>query len=346
MQELRRSPLYSVPSATGVIARTAYARLQAAGLPAEQMLQQAGLKLQQINDPQCRVGASAQIKLLQMAAEAMNDDLFGFHLSRLLDLRETGLIYYVLSSSGSFVEALQAARRYSRLVNEGIEVSFDTDRRTIALSYVDVDRRSDRHHMELWLCSMVRMFRLLTDTRIAPQELKVRHFRDSTPKDFREFLGCDVTFGADADEIILSKATISLPVVGSDRHLHELLVRYAEDALAHHPDASAALRFKVEKAIAPLLPHGKAKAPVIARELGLSPRTLSRLLAGEDLTFTAVLDAYRAALAKSYLAHNDLSISQIAWLLGYQEVAAFTHASNRWFGQTPRQLRAEMRMKD
>jgi AraC-like DNA-binding protein len=320
--------------------------MQAAGLPVEQLLQEAGLKLQQINDPQCRVEAAAQIKLLQIAAEAMNDDLLGFHLSRLLDLRETGLIYYILSSSGSFIEALQAAKRYSRLVNEGIEIKFDSERTTIALSYVDVDRRSDRHHMELWLFSMVRMCRQLTDTRIAPQELKARHIRDATPMEFREFLGCDITFGANSDEIVLSKSVTSLPIVGSDRHLHELLVRYADDALAHQPDVNAALRSKVEKAIAPLLPHGKAKAPVIARELGLSPRSLSRLLAGEDLTFTSVLDKYRAALAKSYLAHDDLSISQIAWLLGYQEVAAFTHACNRWFGQTPRQLRSEMRLRD
>jgi AraC-like DNA-binding protein len=36
-----------------------------------------------------------------------------------------------------------------------------------------------------------------------------------------------------------------------------------------------------------------------------------------------------------------LAISQIAWLLGYQEVSAFTHAFKRWTGKTPKEARAQ-----
>jgi AraC-like DNA-binding protein len=37
---------------------------------------------------------------------------------------------------------------------------------------------------------------------------------------------------------------------------------------------------------------------------------------------------------------RDLTISQIAWLLGYREVASFSHAFKRWTGKTPREARA------
>jgi AraC-like DNA-binding protein len=37
---------------------------------------------------------------------------------------------------------------------------------------------------------------------------------------------------------------------------------------------------------------------------------------------------------------DGLSVSRIAWLLGYQEVSAFTHAFKRWTGKTPREVRA------
>jgi AraC-like DNA-binding protein len=50
----------------------------------------------------------------------------------------------------------------------------------------------------------------------------------------------------------------------------------------------------------------------------------------------------RSDLAKRYLADKDLSISEIAWLLGYQEVSAFTHACRRWTGQTPRAVRSRV----
>ena len=95
----------------------------------------------------------------------------------------------------------------------------------------------------------------------------------------------------------------------------------------------------VENAIVPLLPHGAVRAPLIAAQLGLSQRTSARRLASEGVTFSAVLDSLRAGLAKQYLSDPDLSISQIAWLLGYQEVSAFTHAFKRWSGKTPREAR-------
>src|SRR5262249_42965937 len=124
------------------------------------------------------------------------------------------------------------------------------------------------------------------------------------------------------------------------RYLHDLLVKYAEDALADQAEAKASVRSRAEKAIAPLLPHGKASVTSIARELGMSRRTLARALAAEGLTFSALLDQYRANLAKAYLTHGDLAIPQMAWLLGYREVNTFSHAFKRWTGTTPRELRA------
>jgi len=91
--------------------------------------------------------------------------------------------------------------------------------------------------------------------------------------------------------------------------------------------------------IAPLLPHGKPKASLVARKLNMSPRTLARRLANEGLSFASVLDEMRRELARRYLEDPRLPISQVAWLLGFQEAAAFTHAVRRWTGQTPSEIR-------
>jgi AraC-like DNA-binding protein len=58
------------------------------------------------------------------------------------------------------------------------------------------------------------------------------------------------------------------------------------------------------------------------------------------MTFSKILDELRVDLARRYL--TELTISQIAWLLGYQEVSAFTHAFRRWTDQTPTQARSEV----
>jgi AraC-like DNA-binding protein len=44
-------------------------------------------------------------------------------------------------------------------------------------------------------------------------------------------------------------------------------------------------------------------------------------------------------LAQRYLRDEALTISEIAWLVGYKEVSAFTHAFTRWTGKTPREAR-------
>jgi AraC-like DNA-binding protein len=73
----------------------------------------------------------------------------------------------------------------------------------------------------------------------------------------------------------------------------------------------------------------------------MSKRTLARRLAGERLTFSVVMERLRFDLARRYLADDNLSVSQIAWLLGYQEASSFTHAFKRWSGKPPRQTRAQ-----
>jgi len=85
-----------------------------------------------------------------------------------------------------------------------------------------------------------------------------------------------------------------------------------------------------------------ARAETVARELGLGSRTLARRLEAEGLTFSSLLEKLRRDLARRYLADDHLSISQIAWLLGYREIAAFSHAFKRMTGKTPREARSNI----
>ena len=189
----------SMPSATGGIARLACAGLRKSGKDVRHVLSAAGLSVQELNDSAARLAVRTQLKVLELAAEELRDDFFGFHLARSFDLREIGLVYYVMASSEYLAEALRNCVRYSKINNEGVRLRFSLDRAaTIALEYVDVDRRSDRHHLEFWLVTLVRICRQLTDSRLAPLKLKVRHVRARRPAEFKTFFGTEVEFGADA----------------------------------------------------------------------------------------------------------------------------------------------------
>ena len=340
MEFARKDGIGSIPRATGGIARMACARLGEMGKDPAPVLARAGMTTQQACNPAIRLEVRTQIRLLEMAAGELQDELLGFHLARSFDLREIGLLYYVIASSERLEDALRDAERYSRILNEGIRLRFSLQdgAATVALEYVNVDRDADRHQIEFWLVALVRMCRQVTDTRLAPSQLKMRHFRNGTPAEFRAFFGSDVEFGADGDAMSFPAQLAALPVAGRDDYLNEMLRQYAEEALARRD--RPILRSKVEATLPGLLPHGRATASEVARRLGMSSRTLSRKLGEEGTSFVEILDQLRAALAKHYLDDDALPVSEIAWLLGYREVSSLTHAFKRWTGTSPRQFRS------
>jgi AraC-like DNA-binding protein len=213
----------------------------------------------------------------------------------------------------------------------------------LSLHYVGVHRHPDRHQIEFLLAALVRLIRHLTRSRIAPKRLTLEHLRVSHSRELRDYFGDDIEFGAMADEMTFAAKLGKLPIVTADPYLHRLLIAYCEEALAKKPMRRGVFQSNVVNAIVPLLPHGKAHVDEIARRLGLSQRTFARRLSSEGLTFSGLLERLRLDLANRYLLDKTLSISQIAWLLGYREVSGFSHAFKRWSGKTPRAARGGAR---
>ena len=331
-----------VPSAAGTLSRHACARARAAGIDVGPLITKAGLTPEQVEDDSVRLTVEGQIEFVELIANALQDDFLGFHVAESFDLREMGLLYYVPASSETLGDALRRLERYSTIGNEGIALRlYEGNDLAVTFHYVGVERLSDRHQIESFLTVLVRLCRQLTNRRILPIRVNLCHRRKGGCPKLDRFLGCDTVFGANRDEVAFAGAVKALPVVDADPYLNELLIKYAEEVRSNRNDAKDSFRVVVERTIAQLMPHGKAHAVETARRLGMSPRTLMRRLAAEGLTLGEILSELRADLARRYLKDEELAISQIAWLLGYQEVSAFTHAFKRWTGKTPSEVRAQ-----
>ena len=238
---------------------------------------------------------------------------------------------------------MQRVARYSSVINEGVSIKYiDGKDVVIAFRYVGVSRHQDTHQLEFFMTVLVRMCRQLTGQNVVPSRVSLMHRRKSTCSEFIEFFGGDVEFGAAVDEVAFAPTIKHMPVVSADPYLNNCLIAYFEEALSRRSTNRGSFRTSVENAIVPLLPHGKVRVTEIARRLGVSQRTFARRLSSEGLTFSDVLENLRSDLAARYLTEEDLSISQIAWLLGYQEVSALTHAFRRWTGKTPREVRSRV----
>ena len=91
------------------------------------------------------------------------------------------------------------------------------------------------------------------------------------------------------------------------------------------------------------LSRGRLTANQVAGQLRMSRRTLCRKLESEGTSFTALLADLRQRLALQYVGSHDLGLSEIAFLLGFSEAAAFHRAFKRWTGQTPLEYRRACR---
>jgi AraC-like DNA-binding protein len=299
-----------------------------------------GLTPEAIADPEERLSVRSQITLLDEAAIALQDDCLGFTLARDFDPREIGLLYYVMASSQTLGDALKRVARYSQTTNEALVVRYrEGNRLIINLSYSGVPRHSDRHQIEFCMFAVLRICRVLTGRNLVPQHFSIAHYRSEGTAEMSRFVGTKVEFGADTDEFALNANARELPVIHADPYLNNLLLKYCEAALTDRRGNVSQLRTRVDNAISSLLPHGRVVVDDVARSLGMSKRTLARKLSDEGLNFTEILQQLRRDLAGRYLDDPKLHISKIAWLLGFHEVSAFTHAFKRWTGKTPSQIR-------
>jgi AraC-like DNA-binding protein len=107
-----------------------------------------------------------------------------------------------------------------------------------------------------------------------------------------------------------------------------LLRPYAQQFLKSMPSPrGATVTDRVRELVDVLLPLGRCSTAQVARNLGVTPRTLHRQLAAEGQTFSSVVDDIRAALAERYLANDRYSLTDVSQLLGFMAPSAFS----RWF---------------
>ena len=325
-----------------VWARLVAKKLEQQGLAAIELLQRADVKPYVLNQKAARIPFYQHSALLDLAAKATENGCFGLDLAaKEIDPRDNGLLAYTAFSSNTFGEALKVVERYSHVLNEAIDVyvEFSPREATIDFQLSDARLATPRQAMEFAAANLVRTVRFLTNSRLHPVEVTFRHSRTLEIAKFERFFGCPVRFGTRHNSLTFSRSQLTLPLATVDKRLHELLSGYCEEILASREDSSPDLRHRVERIITKLLCKGEAETEAVAHELGMSIRTLGRRLADLGVSFAQILDELRHDLALKYLRDPNLSLSQIAFLLGYSELSAFSHAFRRWTKTTPGEWR-------
>jgi AraC-like DNA-binding protein len=184
----------------------------------------------------------------------------------------------------------------------------------------------------------VALARLATRRRIVPARIAMPGPPSGPAAEaWRGYLGVPFSTG-DAAVVTFTAADARLPFLTADAAMWQAFAPDLRRRLADL-DRAESTADRVRAVLVELLPAGEGTARGVARRLALSSRTLQRRLAAERTTFQAVLEDTRHALARDYLHRRDVSITEIAFLLGYDEPSSFYRAFRHWSGTTPQQAR-------
>ena len=313
-------------------------------LAADKLLQEVGLEKAGLADPENRLPQSPVFQLMERAASLTGDASYGLRLGASVDPRDRGLLGFIALNSPTLIDAMANIQRFYKVGREGHDCEIERFGPQVAFRFriADPALRGLRHTSEYLAATVVRGCRDLTWQSISPVRAEFIHDEPDDRVEYLKFLGCPVKFGAEWDAVIYAAETTRLPVKGADTKLLEILEATCQELLGPTPKGRDLLR-EVRHLIIERLPTGSASINAIARELGLSGKTLERRLAEQGESFSALLDRTQFNAVTHYLEDPEMRLAQVAYLAGYTESAALVRAFKRWTGETPAKFRERSR---
>ncbi len=304
-------------------------------------LREVGLDPVALGAAEAWIDQARWIALQEAIARAAGDPMFGVALAQAIPWGDLGILGYVVQHSPTLGAALENCARYLACQQTGGRLALEVDGRIARFTYAIVDPRIRVHgqNTEGLFAMVVRMAReRTTSSTWAPVKVQLAH-RRPRPSHHARYFGAPVQFGAGHNALVLRVSDLALPLRAADPDLLPILLSQAAARLARAA-RPADLRTTVAAAISATLAAGSADIADVARQLDLRPRTLQRHLRGLGVSYRELVEATRLELARGYLAGGALSLTDIAFALGYADLSAFSRAFRRWTGTSARAYRA------
>jgi len=293
--------------------------------------------LEQLDDDE-RIPIETLHELLRGAIVITGDEDIGLKAARALEVGSLGALEYAAASARTGRDAMDVIARYLQLVTDSIRFTFEVSAdgtTTIQLDHMVAMPRAAEDFA-------VAAFLVTTLQRFPDLEPGYRVFFQHQGSDSLEYAktlpGGEVSFGASFSGFTFVTKHLDRTLPERDPNLHVLISRHADQLLASLPRVETFTE-RVRGQLVAELRGGDPTAPVIARKLGVSTRTLTRKLESEGHAFKELLEELREGLAIRYTTSTDLLLSEVALLLGFSSSAAFNRAFKRWTGQSPIEYR-------
>lgn len=332
----RRGPGIIAAAATGIVEYT-----ERLGGDIDTIFGNAGI------DPAVAGAATLKLKLsdfcrlFEEAAGRTGAETFGLWFGNQFQPRQLGLWGYAAVSAPTLGSALETLVDLFRHHQESSRMLFRRDADGfMRLEYrieapAILDRRQDA---ELSLGMFLNVVREACGPAWSPEEVQFEHPGPARAAEHERAFGAPVYFAQRTNALVFRPDVLGTRMPACDLGLMTIM-RTCLEQLSEARPAPLNLADSVRTAIRARLPEGCPRLERIADDLRVPPAAVTRALAREGATFADTVERTRRGLAMSYLRQEHLPLSEIALLLGYSELSAFSRAVRRWTGVPPRKLR-------
>lgn len=295
-----------------------------------------------IASPDARVSIPKLLLLGHACIKLTNRPWLGLEMGRMTQATNLGMPGVIALSAGNLQQICDSIAHYEVLNSFNVRgqstfsITSKGAERDGVLAFYSLNPYNEYNYfvVDSVLCGWVNVIENLTGATNAIKNVCFEFPAPSYADRYSEFFNCEVLFNQPANQLVIYANSLDEPCLTSCQPLYRQLKRAADTELAN---VQLGLSFteKVARVITPLLNVSTPTLEQVAAQLNIAPWTIRRNLIGEGGNFQKVLNDTRRDLAISYVSSTNLSVGEIAYLLGFGSSTAFQHAFKRWTGQAP-----------
>lgn len=324
-----------IPSVAARLYRPIALALEQRGIDSDALFAEFGVQSPASAGWDVRVPLPQLANLWSRLLERTGDPDFALHAAEHVDLTTCDVITYLESAASTIRGALEKKFVYLPLITDAIEWTLEEAGGEAVLTLHERPARPPfAPASEFLLGARQVFFSRFGPPGWQPSHVSFRHPAPTRRNEHHRIFGVEPSFGAARDAITFAATWLDAPMRNRDAALSELLSRYADHLLpmvSQQPTWEERVRHQLG-AVDPGI-------SAVARELGVSARSLQRALASEGTSYARVVDIARRAAAEQLLRRRELGICEVAYALGFSGGPAFHRAFRRWTGTTPTEFR-------
>lgn len=305
-----------------------------------------GVAEEDLSSPDLRVPSERMNDLFDIAGGNLKDDFIGLHVGQSMQLHHLGILGLLIMNCRYAREVFDLHARFQALVGNALETRYCEagDECYLESPMTPGHAAYSRHSVDFVFGGWWNLKRSYVGDTVKPLRIELPYARPSDISELQAFYAAPLSFGHEVLRVHFEAKHLDFELMPVDSELKRMIEAQARQRLQQLQGEQADTHpylVKVKQIIARRLAHGAPSIDDVAAELEVSARTVQRQLDQHDSGYSALLDLVRSDLAARYIDNRDLSLLDVAMMLGFSEQSSFQRAFKRWFGQTPGEYRRE-----